>query len=150
MVQPTNLWDRFARHPAERRRLLVEAALRLMLARLLLLCLPFRRLAPMFTRNVKETGSENRERNRILIDVVWAVEAAAAHLPGKTVCFPRAMAAQSMLYRRGIITTLYYGAASKPGGGLIAHVWLQDGPVGVLGMPEPYTFCVLARFPEPV
>ena len=55
-----------------------------------------------------------------------------------------------MLYRRGVFTTLYYGAGSNSQGSLIAHVWVQDGAVGVVGMPEPYTFRVVARYPEVV
>lgn len=150
MPPSINLWNKFVQYSPQRRWLIAEAALRLLIARLLLSCLPFRRLAAMFSRTVIEAPLQKNERERLQEEVVWAIEKAAAHLPGKTVCFPRAIAAQSMLYRRGISTTMYYGAASKPEGGLIAHVWLQDGSTGVIGMPEPYTFCVLARFPDAV
>jgi hypothetical protein len=126
----------------------MEAAMSLILARFLLRCLSFRRLALLFSRNISQASMDEGGRKHLREEIAWAIQRAADRLPGKTVCFPRAIAAQAMLHRRGIVTTLYYGAASNLEGSLIAHVWVQDGSVGVVGMPEPYTFCVVARFPE--
>jgi len=48
--------------------------------------------------------------------VRWAIWTATRHQRERVVCFPRAIAAQAMLRRRGVSTTLYYGAASQEGG----------------------------------
>lgn len=72
----------------------------------------------------------------------------ASHvLPFKIVCFPRGFAAQAMLRRRGITTTVYYGAASRSGRGLVTHVWVQDGAEGVMGLRAATGYKVIAKYP---
>jgi hypothetical protein len=73
---------------------------------------------------------------------------AAWFLPGDTVCFPRAIAAQMILRRLGMGTTLYYGAATMPERGLTAHVWLQDGSEIVVGQHDGQDYHILARYSE--
>jgi len=82
-------------------------------------------------------------------DVRWAIYTASHRLSENIVCFPRALAAQAMLRRRGVATTLYYGASRTPGKGLNAHVWLQDGDEGVVGIRAAPGYAVLARYPAP-
>lgn len=143
-----NLLRRFLRQPAARRALLIEAAVSLLLARLALRVLPFRRIAAWLNRPPQRTELTGEERERIRKEVVWAIERTARQLPGETVCFPLGLAAQAMLRRRGISTTLYYGAATLPERGLTAHVWVQDGDEGVVGHREAGSYHVLARYPE--
>lgn len=88
---------------------------------------------------------EISERELLCRQVSSAVERMAGLLPGKTVCFPRGIAVQAMLRRRGIGTTLYYGA--RDDGKLTAHVWVQDGDRGVIGLPENGEYAVVATFP---
>ncbi|MDX9956791.1 MAG: lasso peptide biosynthesis B2 protein [Anaerolineae bacterium] len=144
-----SLLRRFQRQPVARRTLLIEAAMYLLLARLALHVLPFRRIAAWLNRPPRRTELAGEGRERIRKEVIWAIEQAAKQLPGETVCFPRALAAQAMLRRRGISTTLYYGAATLPERGLTAHVWVQDGDEGVVGHREAGSYHVLARYPEP-
>jgi hypothetical protein len=68
-------------------------------------------------------------------------------LPGKTVCFPRGIAAFMMCRARGIDPVLYYGAAVVPGEGVKTHVWLYDGDYGITGHNLADDYCVVARFP---
>jgi len=65
----------------------------------------------------------------------------------QTTCFSRAVAAQSMLRRRGIASTLFYGVAVFPGSGLRTHVWLQDGADGIVGHLAAKDYHPLARYP---
>ncbi len=139
---------RFLRQPAPRRRLLLEAVWCLLWARLALRVLPFRRLRWFLARPVKQPEVAGAERERIRKEVSGAIERMARRLPGQTVCFPRGIAAQTMLRRRGLDTTLYYGVAYLPGRGLTAHVWVQDGVEGVVGQREAGQCRVLARYPE--
>ncbi len=144
-----NALHRFLRQPAGRRLLLIEATVYLLLARLALRVLPFRRIAAWLNRPSQRAELTGEERERIRKEVVWAIERTARHLPGETVCFPRGLAAQTMLRRRSISTTLYYGAATLPERGLTAHVWVQDGDEGVVGHREAGSYHILARYPEP-
>ena len=132
----------------ERRRLLLEAAMSLTVARLMLRFISFQRIANTLSRKAARSEIEGPTRELLCREVRSAVERMAGLLPGKTVCFPRAIATQAMLRRRGISTTLYYGARDV--GSLIAHVWIQDGETGVIGMPEKGDYAVVAKYPYSV
>ena len=139
---------KFLRQPAQRRKLIVEACLYLICARLMLLLLSFRQLTRFFNRSSSKDGAlAGAERARLRQDVRWAVERAADRLPGETACFPRGIAAQAMLRRRGCNATLYYGAATLPQKGLSAHVWVLDGTEGIVGHQVAKDYRVIAHFP---
>ena len=129
-----------------RRRLLIEAAISLLAARSALRHVPFQSLASWFTRSVTAPEVTDPARALLCEDVRWAITQAARCLPGKTVCFPRALVAQSLLRRRGVDTDLYYGASFLPGEGLKTHVWLQNGDRGIVGHQEADDFHVLACY----
>lgn len=134
--------------PREARRYWFEALVFLTAARFGLWLLPFARLTWFFERGGQDK-LRGAERTRVREGVQWAISEASLYLPGETVCFPRAIAAQLMLRRRGITTTLYYGAATLPTRELKAHVWLQDGAIGVVGHESAGEYHILARYPEP-
>jgi hypothetical protein len=144
----TNALIQFLRQTPPRRGLLIEAALGLLLARLALRVLPFRRLKPFFNRPVHGPEVDGPARQRLQKEVVWAIRRTAEFLPGKTVCFPRGIVAQAMLRRRGVATTLYYGVMRLPAGSPVAHVWVQDGAQGVVGHHSAEACHILARYPE--
>lgn len=130
------------------RLLLVEAMLYLLAARAALSVVPFRRLVPFFESPAKKPEITGARRELARAVVGWAIEVAAGRLPGETVCFPRAIAAQAMLRRRGVSTMLYYGAATLPQRGLTAHAWVQDGAAGVVGHQSAPDYHVLACYPQ--
>jgi len=131
--------------PKVRRRILIEAAWSLILARMMLRCIPFKRIEKYLSRRATKLEITGPTRDLLCRDARSAVERIAELLPGSTVCFPRAIAVQSMLRRRGVSTTLYYGA--RDDGSLSAHVWIQDGNVGVIGMPGEGEYRVVAKVP---
>jgi len=138
----------FLRQTAERKRLLLEAWLYLIWARLMLRLMPFRQLTKFFNRSsAGHIVLADAERRRLRQDVRWAIERASERLPGKTACFPRGIAAQAMCRKRGVSATLYYGAAIPPAKGLTAHVWVLDGSQGIIGHQIASEYQVLARFP---
>lgn len=148
MPQWSSLARRFLRQPAHRRKLLLEACLYLVWARLMLLALPFRWLTRFFKRPCSSAlAGDSFERQRLRQDVAWAIQRAAENLPVETACFPRGIAAQAMCRRRGINATLYYGAATLPSTGLTAHVWVLDGTEGVVGHQVANEYRIIARFP---
>ena len=132
---------------ASRRWLLIEARLNLLAARLAIRLLPFRRLTAFFERPAARPEQSGAARAQLIKEVRWAIWTATRHQRERIVCFPRAIAAQAMLRRRGVSTTLYYGAASQAGQGLSAHVWVQDGEAEVVGKRSAAGVKVLARYP---
>lgn len=108
--------------------LLVEALAWLGVARLLLLLLPFRWLAPSLGQAMTESPSAISPSERALaLKVSWAVQSVAAHVPLGFVCLPQALAAKWMLRRRCLATTLYLGVATPERTKLTAHAWLRAG-----------------------
>ena len=138
--------SKFLGLPKARRALLAEAAFTLALARVALRVVPFRRLKAYMTRPVKGPEVAGVARAHLRKEVAWAVRTAARHLPGDTVCFPRGIATQVLLRRRGVGTTLYYGVARTPETGPTAHVWVQDGAQGVMGYWHARCYTILAAY----
>lgn len=139
--------DRLRRMSVRRLGLVVEAALSLLLARLAIKLFPFRLLVWYCNRHSKKHEVIGPERDHLRMEVSRAIDRAASILPGKTVCFPRGIVAQSMLRRRGVGTTLYYGAATLPEVGLTSHVWVRDGEEGVVGHSNSANYQILAHYP---
>jgi len=129
---------------------LAEAFVLLAVSRLAIVFLPFRVLAAYLDRPMRAPALTGPERIRFRKRIRWAVDRAARLLPGSTVCFPRGLAGFLMCRARGIDSTLHYGAAVVPGGGLKAHVWLMDGDYGITGQSVAAEYCLLARFPSGV
>jgi hypothetical protein len=118
----------------------------LTIASLAIRFVPFRRLVPIFTRPLPCAEVTGPARARAIADVRRAVVAAAARLPNRPVCFPQAVAAQAMLRRRGVSTTVCCGATTTPGQGLHAHMWLMSGNDGVVGQEIAAQFPLLATY----
>ena len=119
----------FLRMRTADRRLVVEAVLMLGVARLLVITVPFRVMAPWLSR-APETDSFDEE---LLRRVRWAVTAAARNVPWNAVCLPQAMAAKAMLARRGCGSSFHLGTGLDTQGKLIAHAWLVSGGTVVVG-----------------
>jgi hypothetical protein len=126
--------------------LAVEAVLSLLLAKAALRVVPFRLLERLFVLPLCAAELEGPERSETRAAVLLAVETAARRLPVATACFPRAIALQAMLRRRGVPVELVYGASGRPGAGVNAHVWIEDEGVAVLGGEEALGLAVLARY----
>lgn len=141
------LLRRLRRLPSPARLYLAEAVFWLVAARVALRLVPFARLTWFFNRAPRHQV-RGAAREQIRKGVQWAISEGALYLPGETVCFPRAMAAQAMLRRRSVQTTIYYGAATLPTRELRAHVWLQDGGIGVVGHETAKEYHVLAQYPQ--
>lgn len=116
------------------RKLICEAALMLALARLIVLTVRFRFIAPWLQR----APARRRCDRKMLFAVRQAVATAARNVPWNAVCLPQALAAKVMLARRGCGSTFHLGATFDSSGKLIAHAWLTaDGEVvvGATGIP---------------
>ena len=122
--------------------LVAEAALWLGLATVLRRCVSFDRLGKLGL-----TTREAIEAQPAVISAVrWAVNGVADRAPWPVQCFDRGLAARWLLWRRGLCSTLYFGA--RPGGseGVEAHVWLKSHGQDVVGCENAGDFAVLAAF----
>lgn len=130
--------------------LLAEAVVYLLAARVALAIFPFRRLTGLFERSSRRPELTGDARLRARGEVCSAIRRVRHGSLVRTTCLHRAIAAQAMLRRRGVSTTLYYGAATLPEQGLTAHAWVQDGEAGVVGKIEALReqYHVLARYPK--
>lgn len=116
-----------------RRMLLAEATFCLLVARLVLIIVPFPRLMRMITRPIRRGEIHGTARVEQRNQVRQAIYTMRLRMQDQTTCLHRAIAAQFMLRRRGISSTIYFGAIRQPGEGLTTHAWVQDGTEGVVG-----------------
>lgn len=127
--------------------LVAEAVFLILFSRILLAFLPFPRVVPLFFHPQGKNELQGGQRRAARVCTKKAIFTAWKRLPLKNTCFHRAIAAHFMLRRRGVATTLYYGAAQLPQHGLCGHVWLQDGEVGIVGHNISKKYYKLASFP---
>ena len=148
MLRLISIIRKFTNKSIRQQKLLIEAAMCLVLARLALALFSFRHLTKFMGRTMTQPEVMGTDRERFRNEVAWAITAVAGHLPIKMVCFPRGIAAQAMLRRRLISATIFYGVAKLPERGLAAHVWVQDGTCGVVGHQIAAQYAVLMHYPE--
>ncbi len=129
--------------------LLLEALGWLALARLAILLLPFKVIAPYVGHPQQETPADiEPAREAQAGQVGWAVRAAAAHTPWESTCLVQAIAAQRMLHRRGIPGTLYLGVAKDPDNParLKAHAWVRCAATILTGHAGYQQFTVVSSY----
>jgi len=85
--------------------------------RFALIVFSFQQLTWFFERPTRQPELTGEARICQRKEVRNAIYRLHRRFPGSTTCFHRAIAAQAMLRRRGIGTTLYYGAQPCPGEG---------------------------------
>jgi hypothetical protein len=129
-----------------RRVYLREAAVSLFLARIAVRVIPAARIFAWATR-------PPRRIRRFAVDetdwVLWAIDNAAAKSRSEALCLPRALAAHSMLRRRGIASRVCLGVAREQGN-VIAHAWVEvGGDNNIVANPGTSTLTRLAEFGGP-
>jgi hypothetical protein len=137
---------RFTQISWRERLLLAEAAILLAVSSLAIAWLPFRWVTRFAGREGRRPDLSAGTEPSIAA-IRWAVAACGRFAPWRPVCFQHGLAAHWMLRRRGIISTLYYGASSDPDRGVIAHVWIKSGELPVIGCEEAGRYAVLATYP---
>lgn len=131
------------------RLLLIEALLWLVLARLAILALPFRWIAPHLGQHMAESApTEAPEQADRLRRIAGAITAASRRTPWQSACLAQAMAGKMMLRRRGLHSTLYLGVVGDEDRGLSAHAWLRSGDVILTGARGMERYTVVSTFAE--
>ncbi len=123
--------------------LLAETFLVMLLASLLIRCMSFARLSRLLSAERTGAVASIAEIARLR----RAAEAWGRRLPWRALCFEQGLTAHWLLQRRGLASTLFFGA-SPAGGSLLAHVWVRSGERDVIGCEELEKFAVLSRFPN--
>jgi Transglutaminase-like superfamily len=125
-----------------RRKYLREAASCLLIARLAIRLLPPHLVLKWADRSPRRIC---RFSGYEIGWVSWAVEAAGANKWIGAVCLPRALAAQTMLRRRGIASQLCLGVA-RVDGTLHTHAWVEIGTSIIVGETERPRFTKLSEY----
>jgi len=125
----------------------IEAFAWLGCARLLLVALPFRTVAPLLGAPMRETPAAGPiDRTGELYEVYETIRIAAGHTFWESKCLVKAIAAMKMLERRRIDSTLYLGTARDENGAMVAHAWLRSGSYYITGAEEKERYAVVATF----
>ena len=141
----------FMRAPAATRRMALEAAFFLLVARLFVAYAPGRRWRRWAVTAEGEgtAAASSRPRRPVLPSsrpvarrIGRIVPRVAAGAPFEAACLPQALAARWMLRRRGVASRLCFGVRRPPGADLQFHAWLTTEGEGVVGCREAETYRV--------
>jgi hypothetical protein len=124
----------YYRLASKEKALFAEAVFFLLLAKLMLLVLPFR----ICIRTIPPHAYEEHPADEILQSVKQAVYRANRLSCWKNVCLVQAFAARWMLQRRKIASTFSIGVKHEPGRKVTAHAWLMAGNRDIVSEPRDY------------
>lgn len=131
---------------SELKRMLLEAYILLAKARIMKKR-SFRKIAPALGVQREETSFYmSNEEQKTAQKISFAVHTASRFTFWESACLVKAIAAQKMLHKRGIETTLYLGTGKNEEGKFIAHAWLRSGPLYVTGAEGMERFTVVSHF----
>src|SRR5512135_974690 len=131
---------------------LLEAWFGLAVARLTLLSVPFKRIAPRLGKQLGpgELAVTSGVAPPMARSIGQAVERAARHTPWDSTCLTQTITGKSMLRRRGVPSRLYLGTRKDETGHLVAHSWLLVGDEVLIGGGSHETFTPLSAFEDEV
>lgn len=125
----------------------VESLLELTVWKILILCLPFRRWSRWSGRFQSETLKENRLRElRVLRSISRSIQISSQLIPWRSKCLDQALAAQDMLARRKLPSTVYYGMVKDDTGKWLAHAWVRCGDQWVIGHHPQKQYTVVGSY----
>jgi Transglutaminase-like superfamily len=130
--------------------MLLEAVLWLAFAGFAIAVLPFRHVGLLAARPIRRPVPPYQARLIKVRRIRWAIIVTARRVPWRALCFQQGLAAQLMFRRQGVPSILYYGAAKDEQGDLMAHVWVRDGDINVVGGEIASRYGVLATFPSQI
>lgn len=119
------------------------------LARLLVLTIPFRKIAPRLGQHagiqvsIPIIPKQAVHRARMISRLITTT---ARYCPWNANCFAQAITARVWLACYGIPYALYFGLKKSPEQQLEAHAWVCAGPVKVTGGDSFDTFTVVSVF----
>ena len=140
---------RFSTLSSLEKRLFIEAVLLTFFFRLIILTIPFRKIAPFLGKQMIETSNqESPIPTKILLEQISrSIHRASRFVPWQAKCLVQAMTGKTMLRKRDMESTLYLGLAKeKNQNELIAHAWLRCGNEIICGGIGLNRFTIVAYF----
>lgn len=138
---------RYLRIAPVQRRLLWEALSALLVARVAMACLPFRRIAAWLgTAGAQDPAAFTPQQIHTAQAIGWAVSALGRRVPWDARCLAQALAATAMLRRRHLEGTVSFGVCAGQAAGFDAHAWVSVGAAVITGGPQHHRFTTLATF----
>jgi hypothetical protein len=125
--------------------LFAEAWIFLALGRLMLVFIPFKKIAKFLGKPMHESPAATLKDPFITGKLSMAIARAGKYSPWRTKCFEQAIAAKIMLQLRGIGSTVYFGVY-KTTTAMQAHAWLTCNATIVTGGPDVSKFTVISWF----
>lgn len=120
--------------------LLPPVFLMIILSSLTIAWLPFRRLSALFGRHLGAIALvplATDEQHRRAVMFRRAIALASAYVPGRSDCYPQAIAAVLLCRWSGLPYALHFGAAPPDSEaalrGFLAHAWVTCGKVAITG-----------------
>ncbi|MFC2176409.1 lasso peptide biosynthesis B2 protein [Bacteroidota bacterium] len=121
----------------------------LLYARILVLFVPFKKLAPKMGEHMKETTTPLSEQaSETALKIGRVIKKASQFTPVRSMCFEQAITANIMLQKRGIATTIYFGVLKQKDDGneMKAHAWIKAGGQTITGNRGMKKFTVVSTF----
>lgn len=140
---------KFFKLPFKEKTMLVEAFYWLVVTRFVILLFPFRKIAPMLGKHMKETEKEFQSQStEILLQINRSIRRTSRYCPWESNCLVQSITGKMMLKRRKIPSTLYLGIArdGEKESGLKAHAWLRSGKHILTGNKGLKQFTVVSTF----
>ncbi|MCW3124006.1 MAG: hypothetical protein JWQ38_3498 [Flavipsychrobacter sp.] len=127
--------------------LFMEAWIFLAIARMILVVLPFKRIAPMLGKLMSDKSiDDNEQPTGIVQNIGICILRAGRYSPWRTKCFEQAIAAKIMLRLRSIKSLLFLGVFKDAADELKAHAWLTVDKIVVTGGPDVTKYTVVSWF----
>jgi hypothetical protein len=123
--------------------LLLRAAVWLGIARVMLIVMPFQRLAERLSVPAGDPAPLPDEE--VLRRIGFAVAAAANNVPWRSDCFPQAIAASRLIRGYGYSSTIHLGVERTGEEGLAGHAWLTCGDSVVTGGADLHRYTEVHR-----
>ena len=114
--------------------MLLHATVWLALARLMLITIPFRRLAAKLS--CEDSAATEGPDLELLERIGYAVRVAAANVPWRSDCFPQSIAGWMLLKHHGHNGAIHLGVERSGTDDLAGHAWLTCAEIVVTGGAE--------------
>jgi hypothetical protein len=123
----------------------VEAWCLLHLAKLVILFMPFRRIASWMGRLNIESTHDNCF-TKLSVKIEHAIRRASRYSFHESKCYDQALTAKALLGQCSLPATIYFGLAKENDNQLMAHAWVRCGERIISGKAGMERFTVVAYF----
>ena len=125
--------------------LFIEAWFLLHFAKLVILFMPFKKIASRMGRLHVESTHDLQYMEKTT-QVEHAVRRASRYTLHESKCYDQALTAKALLGQIGLPATIYFGLAKEADNQLIAHAWVRCGNKIITGIAGMERFTVIAFF----